>query len=946
MKSMVRVWAVVAALVFASSWVAAQSTVYVDDIPTPPATCPGSGTIDSPYCKIQDAICAIRSTGGGTVLVKPGEYNEAVRMFFGVSVVSTDGPQVTTINPASPAMKPCIMSNCTASTTTPCAAVYFPSASGGGGSTNADRLEGFTISGGRGIRQLCGDTCNAQAGGGLFILNSSPTITRNTISGNELDPNNTATNIVFRGAGIYVGSSMGTPSRPVISLNTIEGNIADSAPGTNARPNFTCGAGIYVDENSAPRIEANLVRNNRSGLASKDFQYAGGGGIAVYTNAGVALPRTVVTRNHIVGNQAADGGGGVSAGFLYTYPSTARIENNLIEQNWSDEGGGMSTQESAAEIINNTITDNTAAGGAGISFGQAPHALNLAKLSNNLITFNFASIGGGGAYLHPNLNPTIKENDFHANTPTQVAGAKIDAQVIGVNGNINANPNYVSREMGNRNLRLQPGSVSIDNGDNVDAGGYDLDNTLRIQDGDGNGNALVDMGAFEVPGADFDGDGSPDATDPDDDNDGVLDSNDCAFHNRAVSQVSGEPGGLRLSKVGGAERLHWNRGGQAHTSNVYRGEIVPGQAWSYTMTCLSNESPTRQADDPMIPASGRAFYYLIAGKNSCGSSRAGSTHPGGADVNPPAACSTANRETDGDALMDLGDNCPVNSNQNQDDGDGDWAGDVCDNCGTVPNSSQANLDDDQRGDVCDNCPAVVNDNQLDGDTDLVGDACDNCPNSPNQTQANNDLDAQGDACDPDDDNDTVLDASDNCPLIENVSQTDLDADTLGDACDPDDDNDTVLDASDNCPLLANPGQDNHDADFDGDACDLDDDNDTVLDTVDCAPLDASASSLPVEVSGLAVSHLGGTQLSWASQGGGFRYDVVGGDVATLQTQGGVAAATCLANDQGSATWTDMRPEPSPGQGYFYVSRAQNACGSAGYGTASSGTPRLPTSDCP
>jgi hypothetical protein len=35
---------------------------------------------------------------GGTVLVRPGSYNESLRMFPGVSVVSTDGPSVTTID--------------------------------------------------------------------------------------------------------------------------------------------------------------------------------------------------------------------------------------------------------------------------------------------------------------------------------------------------------------------------------------------------------------------------------------------------------------------------------------------------------------------------------------------------------------------------------------------------------------------------------------------------------------------------------------------------------------------------------------------------------------------------------------------------------------------------------------------------------------------------------
>ncbi|HEX5041456.1 MAG TPA: thrombospondin type 3 repeat-containing protein [Candidatus Polarisedimenticolaceae bacterium] len=943
MRILQRTWPAALALALASSGAGAQTTVYVDKA----AACPGNGSSETPYCGIQRAICAIKGTGG-TVLVRPGEYNEAVRMFYGVSVISTGGPAVTTINPTSPAVKPCVTELCADSTVTPCAAVYFPSALGGGGATNADRLEGFKITGGRGIYQTCDGSCKAQAGGGIFILNSSPTITRNTITGNALNPASSVTDIVSRGAGIYVGSSLGNPSRAVITLNTIEGNTADTGAGTNAHPNFTAGAGIYVDENSGPRIEGNLVRNNRSGLPGLGFQFAGGGGVAVYTNAStVPLPRTVVTRNQIVGNTAADYGGGITSAFLYTYPSASRIENNLIEQNSASEGGGAATENTFADFVNNTIVDNTAAGGAGISVGNAPDALTGVKLSNNLITHNVASVTGGGIYLHAApLNPTIKKNDLFGGTPNQVAGAKTDGQVIGTNGNISADPQYLSRQAGNRNLRVQTGSPAIDVGDNADAGGNDLDNTVRVQDGDNNGSPVVDLGGFEFPSVDFDGDGLPDSSDPDDDNDGVLDAADCAAHNRAVSQAAGEPGGLRLSKVAGAERLKWNRGGQGHTSNVYRGDVVPGQPWSYVMTCLSNESPTPQVDDPALPPPGHGFYYLIAARNSCGASRAGSTYPGGADVNPPALCSTANRETDGDTLADLGDNCPVTPNASQTDGDGDWVGDACDNCAGLLNASQANLDEDQRGDACDNCPTVPNDSQLDGDADLVGDACDNCPGTPNPAQDDNEGDGLGDLCDPDDDNDTVADLSDNCPLVANPSQANNDLDPLGDACDPDDDNDGAADLSDNCPLIANPGQANNDGDALGDACDPDDDNDGTADAQDCAPLDASASAAPVEVQALAVVLSGGTQVTWTSQGAGFRYDVVGGDLATLRGAGNVAGATCLVNDRTVASWTDARPDPGTGQGYYYLSRAQNACGTAGYGAGTSGAPRILAVDCP
>ena len=122
----------------------AQQTVYVDD-----ATCPapGTGTSGDPFCKIQDAICSIRTApGGGTVLVRPGTYPEAVRMFKNVSLVSTEGAAVTTIDATGSV---CIDLNCLPTATSPCSVVYFTDL-GGGGATPNDRLEGFTLRGGGG----------------------------------------------------------------------------------------------------------------------------------------------------------------------------------------------------------------------------------------------------------------------------------------------------------------------------------------------------------------------------------------------------------------------------------------------------------------------------------------------------------------------------------------------------------------------------------------------------------------------------------------------------------------------------------------------------------------------------------------------------------------------------------------------------------------------------
>lgn len=65
------------------------------------------------------------------------------------------------------------------------------------------------------------------------------------------------------------------------------------------------------------------------------------------------------------------------------------------------------------------------------------------------------------------------------------------------------------------------------------------------------------------------------------------------------------------------------------------------------------------------------------------------------------ACTIITSDTDGDAVLDVNDNCPYTPNVNQNDGDGDGVGDACDNCPNTPNSSQTDTDGDGIGDACD-----------------------------------------------------------------------------------------------------------------------------------------------------------------------------------------------------------------------------------------------------
>ena len=51
---------------------------------------------------------------------------------------------------------------------------------------------------------------------------------------------------------------------------------------------------------------------------------------------------------------------------------------------------------------------------------------------------------------------------------------------------------------------------------------------------------------------------------------------------------------------------------------------------------------------------------------------------------PWSGCTHAGRDSDGDFVLDLEDNCPLASNPNQSDGDGDFRGDACDLCPADP----------------------------------------------------------------------------------------------------------------------------------------------------------------------------------------------------------------------------------------------------------------------
>jgi hypothetical protein len=111
----------------------------------------------------------------------------------------------------------------------------------------------------------------------------------------------------------------------------------------------------------------------------------------------------------------------------------------------------------------------------------------------------------------------------------------------------------------------------------------------------------------------------------------------------------------------------------------------------------------------------------------------------------------------------------------------------------------------------------------------------------------------------------------------------------------------------------------------------------------CAP--GTPIPPPSELAGLMLKDATGTTLTWAAGPAGVAYDVAGGTLDDLHT-GGTAAAVCLSNDGAPASFVDNRANPPEGTGYYYLVRAQTACGSGTYGFDSASVERSLPAACP
>ena len=160
-----------------------------------------------------------------------------------VSVVSTNGPSVTTIDGTG---QKCAATNWCGVQTNDCSVVLINSAVG-----PTTRLDGFKITGGKGVHITSGG--GRTVGGGIYCA-GTPLITNNIITGNVLSGLDNR----FLGGGVYVVGLV-LPAVATITNNLITGNTAK--PPTAPNLSYGLGGGIYSAYFANPVIKGNTITN-------------------------------------------------------------------------------------------------------------------------------------------------------------------------------------------------------------------------------------------------------------------------------------------------------------------------------------------------------------------------------------------------------------------------------------------------------------------------------------------------------------------------------------------------------------------------------------------------------------------------------------------------------------------------------------------------------------
>ncbi|MHB1017132.1 MAG: cell wall-binding repeat-containing protein [Coriobacteriia bacterium] len=427
-----------------------------------------AGTEAAPFKTITHALEVASSLD--TLMILPGDYDTANGETFplvasGESFLGVQGADATRIvgNGASQVM------------------YWNPTDAG-------DYVEGLTFTGG-GVDQAAAIYALINSG---LSAPDTPRITECVFANNDALSN---------AGAVWVGSVGPDPAYPLLERNSFYGNRALGGGGAlwigaNASAtlrdnwfsdNRASGAGgaVYVAEGAGPLLCVGNVFSQCVGSMGGAVYLNGGiqpgdghrfQSNAFYSNTAVndggALAVVNGSTIAITGSDAWDNSAGVRGGFGFVMNIGVDAENNVI-------GGSAGPEGSAWHVFGASLSENhdtvVASAGSAVTLGGDSAGIQI----RNSIYWN-----PGAA-----LDISIGAIDHSSLTDTDGAASGT--------GNITGDPMLVDAV--NWDTRLRVGSPCIDAADPATAAATDRYGTARPIDGDGNGSALPDMGAFERP---------------------------------------------------------------------------------------------------------------------------------------------------------------------------------------------------------------------------------------------------------------------------------------------------------------------------------------------------------------------------------------------------------------------------------------------------------------
>lgn len=393
----------------------------------------------------------------------------------------------------------------------------------------------------------------AAAGGALFVGGSSVTVELESVvfSGNEaLDGGGGAVSasalLLDIDSALFLdnraGSSAGQALGGAVSASSETVDIADSGFFRNVAEGATgaFGGAVFVSSVTVPAgeqllvdnsvFEANEASDNVDSVSNGDDRAYGG---AIYKGSGVGcrITRSTITGNKVIAADNVTIGGGV----VFDRPEgSCLIENTTISDNiarsdapsptngFSQGGGlGLLADDHQVDLNNVTITSNSLRGAGSNSLGGGVFAFDYDSgnstvptfvTSNTIIAGNiddvddnapdcFATLQSTGHTLLGDnrfCDVTIASGDLIGDVDGGASAIEYEAVFVGGAQDNGGGFPVGSASVPHKTHALYPASLAVDAADAASCAMNDQRGVARPLNGDGEGDPVCDMGAFEL----------------------------------------------------------------------------------------------------------------------------------------------------------------------------------------------------------------------------------------------------------------------------------------------------------------------------------------------------------------------------------------------------------------------------------------------------------------